>query len=112
MSTPRPASWGNLRVWAPPAAELAVDVNGEPHPMTPSATAEGWWEAYVGAAGHGDDYAFRIDGSDPRPDPRSLWQPQGVHGPSRIYDHGRFEWHDQAWRGVPLPGSVMYEMHV
>ncbi len=23
----------------------------------------------------------------PRPDPRSLWQPAGVHGPSRRYDH-------------------------
>ena len=26
------------------------------------------------------DYAFRVDGGEPRPDPRSAWQPHGVHG--------------------------------
>jgi maltooligosyltrehalose trehalohydrolase len=35
-----------------------------------------------------------------------------VHGPSRVYDQSRFEWHDRTWRGVPLAGSVLYELHV
>ncbi|MDQ1695173.1 MAG: maltooligosyltrehalose trehalohydrolase, partial [Frankiaceae bacterium] len=100
-----------FRVWAPEVEQITVDVAGDTHDMWP-ASAPGWWEAFVPHSGHGDDYAFRLDGGDPRPDPRSLWQPQGVHGPSRYYDHARFAWHDQFWRGHLLPGSVLYEIHI
>src|SRR3954451_21678616 len=103
---------GAFRVWAPSAGHAPVDVGGTSHPMTRTSGGDGWWEAFVSGAGHGEDYAFRIDGGDARPDPRSLWQPQGVHGPSRTYDHTRFAWHDQEWRGHILPGSVLYEMHI
>jgi len=73
----------------------------------------GWWMLEVAESGCGDDYAFLID-DDPTayPDPRSLAQPTGVHGPSRLYDHSAFEWHDQLWRGSPKTGAVLYEMHL
>ena len=35
-----------------------------------------------------------------------------MHGPSRLYDDDRFAWTDDGWRGLPLPGSVVYELHV
>src|SRR4051812_5939449 len=76
------------------------------------ASRPGWWQLITPDATHGSDYSFCIDGGDPRPDPRSAWQPEGVHGPSRVYDHARFEWTDERWRGVPLAGAVLYEMHV
>jgi maltooligosyltrehalose trehalohydrolase len=53
-----------------------------------------------------------LDGGDPRPDPRSGWQPHGVDGRSRLVDHGAFPWTDGTWRGLPLAGSVLYELHV
>ena len=46
------------------------------------------------------------------PDPRSPWQPLGTAGPSRSYDHGAFRWTDRGWRGGPLRGAVIYELHV
>ncbi|MFF4242177.1 malto-oligosyltrehalose trehalohydrolase [Actinomadura geliboluensis] len=98
-------------VWAPAADRVEVVVGGTGHPM--EARHSGWWEATVADAGHGTDYGFVLDGSDEvLPDPRSPWQPNGVHGQSRVYDHGRFAWTDQHWHGRPLPGSVLYEMHV
>ncbi|MGW5412057.1 malto-oligosyltrehalose trehalohydrolase [Actinomadura geliboluensis] len=98
-------------VWAPAADRVEVVVGGTGHPM--EARPSGWWEASVADAGHGTDYGFVLDGSDEvLPDPRSPWQPNGVHGQSRVYDHGRFAWTDQHWHGRPLPGSVLYEMHV
>jgi maltooligosyltrehalose trehalohydrolase len=100
-----------LRVWAPVADEVSVEVGGRTHPMN-RVHPSGWWEAFVADAGHGTDYAFRLDGGPPRPDPRSLWQPHGVHGPSRVYEHSEFTWSDEGWRGLALPGSVLYEMHV
>src|SRR6185436_21024590 len=41
---------------------------------------------FVPGASAGDRYAYSIDGSDPRPDPASRFQPDGVHGPSEIVD--------------------------
>ena len=100
-----------FRVWAPNASQAEVEVRGERHPMPPGA-APGWWQADVPGASDGADYAFRLDGGDPLPDPASLRQPQGPAGPSRTYDHCAFGWTDRGWRGGPLHGSVMYELHV
>ena len=71
----------------------------------------GLWSVDV-AVSHGDDYAFVVDGGSPLPDPRSRWQPRGVHAPSRFYDHDLFPWNDAAWHGIQLPGSIVYELHI
>ncbi len=74
---------------------------------------EGWWHVVVPGAGPGDDYAFVLDDSaPPLPDPRSRWQPDGVHAASRVLDPSAFGWTDRTWSGRALPGSVLYEMHV
>jgi maltooligosyltrehalose trehalohydrolase len=94
-------------VWAPDAETAEVEAGGVRHPMSP-AGRPGWWEAKA----EGGDYGFVLDGAGPFPDPRSAWQPDGVHGLSRAYDHGRYAWTDGHWRGRPLAGSVLYELHV
>ena len=78
--------------------------------MTPGERL-GWWVAPVQP---GDDgrYAFRIDGGDPRPDPRSLSQPDGVHDASALVDLSAYAWGDGDWTGHHLQGAVLYELHV
>ena len=98
----------SLRVWAPHPSSVEVVSEGVRAPMT--AHDGGWWTAEIGGAG--TDYALVLDGGPPRPDPRSAWQPHGVHGPSRVVDHSAFDWTDGAWRGVPLAGGVIYELHI
>ena len=98
----------SLRVWAPRPSSVEVEVDGTRTPLAQG--GGGWWTGEVG--GPGTDYALVLDGGDPRPDPRSAWQPHGVHGPSRVVDHDAFAWTDASWRGVALPGSVLYELHV
>jgi maltooligosyltrehalose trehalohydrolase len=97
-------------LWAPAADRVDVEVAGRSHPMVPGERA-GWWRAQVAAAA-GTDYAYRLDGGEPLADPRSLRQPSGPAGPSRTYDHGSFAWTDAEWRGAPVPGAVVYELHV
>ncbi len=97
-------------MWAPLAEEVAVAVGEVRHGMSPE--AGGWWVAELAEAGHGTDYAFCVDGGDPTPDPRSRWQPKGVHAASRVYDDSRYEWRDHTWRGISLPGAMLYELHV
>jgi malto-oligosyltrehalose trehalohydrolase len=100
-----------FRVWAPAAGQVEVQVRGDWRPMSPAA-APGWWEAGVGRAPGGTDYAFRLDGGPALPDPRSPRQPSGPQGMSRSYDHSTFRWGDRGWRGTPLHGSVIYELHL
>ncbi|HCU96402.1 MAG TPA: malto-oligosyltrehalose trehalohydrolase [Actinobacteria bacterium] len=100
-------------VWAPTAGRVEVEVGGRRHPMTPAAD-RGWWQADLPGTGDstdGVDYAFRLDDGEPLPDPRSLRQPFGCLGVSRTYDHSAFRWTDRGWRGGPLHGSVIYELH-
>jgi maltooligosyltrehalose trehalohydrolase len=97
-------------VWAPAAARVDVEVAARRHRMRP-AGRPGWWQADVDAP-PGTDYAFRLDGGETLADPRSPRQPSGPAGPSRTYDHSAFTWTDAGWRSTPLPGAVVYELHV
>ena len=98
-----------FRVWAPARGRVELFTGGRRFPMTRSDA--GWWEADV-APQAGMRYGFSLDGGDVRPDPRSPSQPDGVLGPSEVVDHAEHVWHDGSWRGRPLAGSVLYELHV
>jgi maltooligosyltrehalose trehalohydrolase len=100
-----------LRVWAPKAKTVGVKIENTVHALKKASS--GWWQAGVPGANSGTEYAFVIDGSEPAlPDPRSAWQPHGVHGPSRIVDHAAFKWTDEQWQAPPLPSAIIYELHI
>jgi maltooligosyltrehalose trehalohydrolase len=102
-----------FEVWAPRATEVDLRLSGgsiSDLPMT--ATADGWWRLDVPEAGPGTRYGFRLDGGDPRPDPRGRRLPDGVHGLSEVYDAAAYPWADTAWTGRALPGTVLYELHI
>ena len=110
-----------IRVWAPSADRVDVLVSpvtgtvaaGERHAMEP--TEGGWW-SWTPSTDGPLDYSFSLDGGDPRPDPRSAWQPHGVHGPSRTFDPAAHAWGDTDWPGTRegrgLLGGVVYELHL
>jgi maltooligosyltrehalose trehalohydrolase len=76
-----------------------------------TAEAGGWWSGPD--LPPGSDYAFGVDDSaQALPDPASRWQPDTVHGPSRVYDSTAFAWNDAGWPGRPLPAAVIYELHI
>ena len=109
-----------FRVWAPLSGRVEVVLGDRRLPMARAASGSaawgsmtgGWWACSVDEAGPGTDYAFSLDGGPPRPDPRSAFQPRGIHGPSQVVDHSAFRWSDSDWRGVALPGCVLYECHI
>ncbi|GAA1902612.1 malto-oligosyltrehalose trehalohydrolase [Streptantibioticus ferralitis] len=101
-------------VWAPQARHVAVRVAGEDHPLRSDPARPGWWLADGASAPPYEDgiqYAYVLDGGDPLPDPRSRRQPDGLDGPSAVIDHSRHTWR-YPWHGRPLPGAVLYELHI
>jgi 1,4-alpha-glucan branching enzyme len=75
-----------FEVWAPRAVTIEVKIGDQRFAM--ASKERGWWSAEVATAGPGTDYGFVIDGIEPAlPDPRTQWQPNGVHGESRVVDH-------------------------
>ena len=100
-----------FKVWAPLARTVDVKLGDQRFTMVSKPL--GWWSALVESAAPGVDYGFVIDGMEPPlPDPRSQWQPNGVHGESRLVDHASFQWSDSAWQAPPLPSALIYELHL
>ncbi|MFO7178837.1 MAG: alpha-amylase family glycosyl hydrolase, partial [Pseudomonadota bacterium] len=96
-------------VWAPKATTVDLVSAGKRFPLERG--ENGMFEADVAGLGPGHDYAFSVDRGDPRPDPRSRFQPYGVHGPSRVPDP-HFTWTDRRFQPPPLAGGLIYELHV
>ncbi|HEX5236052.1 MAG TPA: malto-oligosyltrehalose trehalohydrolase [Silvibacterium sp.] len=100
-----------FQVWAPAAERVDVKIGDGAWPLAQS--GGGWWEASVDEAGAGTEYGFVLNGEGAvLPDPRSLWQPHGVHGLSRVLDQQAFAWTDGEWRAPVLKEAVIYELHV
>jgi len=89
-----------FRVWAPLAERVQLALGNARHPM--EAGERGWWWADLSHGRVDTDYAFVVDDGAPLPDPRSPWQPRGVHGMSRLVDHAAFAWTDMGWQPPPL----------
>jgi len=98
-------------IWAPLARKLSVQA-GDVRIAMHGPDEHGWWLAQVESAEPGSDYGFLVD-DDPTvyPDPRSLWQPRGVHERSRVYDHAAFRWNDADFQAAPLESAIVYELH-
>jgi maltooligosyltrehalose trehalohydrolase len=77
-----------------------------------SRSGPGWWSAKIETAKPGDDYGFFLDNEGPYPDPRSAWQPHGVHKLSRLVDSESFQWSDTKWQAPPLARALIYELHI
>ena len=99
-----------FRVWAPLPKKVEIQVDGARHAMR--AGPDGWWRADISSAGPGSNYGFILDGEGPFPDPRSQWQPEGIHGLSRVVDFSAFEWTDKNWQAPSLLSAIIYELHV
>ncbi|MEJ7707059.1 MAG: alpha-amylase family glycosyl hydrolase [Nocardioidaceae bacterium] len=99
-----------FEVWAPHAKSTVDLILGdERHAMT--CDDRGRW--HVDADAEPDSrFAFSLDGSDPRPDPRALRLPDGPERSAQLFDLDSVSWADGQWRGAPLPGSIIYELHI
>ncbi len=80
-------------------------------PLTP--VPGGFHAAVVDDCPPGTRYRYRLAGADGAlADPASRWQPDGVHGPSAVFDPAAHQWGDGGFVAPPLGRYVIYELHV
>ena len=99
-----------VRVWAPLAQSIALRVYNRDLTI-PLQNDGNYWQTSTSQLQPGDTYKFVLNGTVERPDPASLSQPDGVHGPSQAVDTSKFAWTDTDWRNVPLDDYLLYELH-
>jgi maltooligosyltrehalose trehalohydrolase len=100
-------------VWCPFLKGVALEVVHPCQPLIPmDVDAKGYWRVTASGLAPGTLYFYLLNGALQRPDPASFSQPQGVHGPSEIVDHGSFLWEEGTWSGIPLEAMIIYEIHV
>jgi maltooligosyltrehalose trehalohydrolase len=104
-------------VWAPHARTLDLILGERRVALAP--LAGGYWQADL-AADTRQGYRYSIDGAAPVPDPRSRWQPDGVHGASHVVEAESLaaaaplkgpQAHRE-FRAVPLTRAIIYELHI
>jgi maltooligosyltrehalose trehalohydrolase len=96
-----------LEVWSPAAHSLELVTDQERRALQPM--AEGYWRIDVADEALSAGYRISVDGGRPVPDPRSAWQPQGVHGASYPRPPLR---KPGSFNAKGLESAVMYELHV
>ncbi len=105
------AGCASFRVWAPRSRRVRV-VFDDGRDGILTAEPDGHFAGVLEAVA-GSRYRFQLDEGERRyPDPASRFQPEGPHGWSEVVDARAFRWNDGAWRGVSMPGQVLYELHV
>jgi maltooligosyltrehalose trehalohydrolase len=102
-----------FRVWAPrhTSVKVVLESGAAKGEHTLSADSDGYFQGAVPKAGDGDRYYFKL-GDKLVADPASRFQPDGPFGSSQIIDPALFKWTDANWKGVSLPGQVLYELHI
>jgi maltooligosyltrehalose trehalohydrolase len=101
----------HFRVWAPRPRVVRLVIEGTGPRISLHAEGAGYYSALVPNVGAGRRYRYSLDGRL-LADPASRYQPEGPAGASQIVDPAAYRWRDKAWRGLTMPGQVVYEIHV
>ena len=99
----------HFRVWAPKAGSLAVKIADRAVSMRRE--AEGYYTLYSPGVRAGARYSYRFPDGRERPDPASLLQPKGVHGPSEVVDLAAIA-PQKSRAGVALQDLIFCELHL
>ena len=100
----------SIRLWAPHAKQVALRLADRKADLPLEKAAYGYWELITGQLKPGDKYQFVLDDKT-LPDPASLSQPEGVHGPSKVIDLKDFNWYDSEWKNPAQDKYIIYELH-
>ena len=99
-------------LWAPEVDHVSLVIHGKEE-ISLEKEALGYWRTSTDRIRHGDLYRFRLNDDKELPDPVSLSQPEGVHGPSQAINLRSFssDEDDATWKNIPQENYIIYELH-
>jgi maltooligosyltrehalose trehalohydrolase len=100
-------------VWAPEAKSVDLILKARRIPLLPD--EEGYWQVDIADPDIDEGYRYSIDGAAPLPDPRSRWQPAGVHGASHVAEgipRTQCACATAGFRAKGLEQAIIYELHI
>ncbi len=101
----------DFRVWAPLKEQVELLLlQPEEKVYAMEKDEGGYWSVTINNARPGIPYFFVLDKTMQRPDPASVEQASGVHGPSTVARRS-FSWHDDDWTGIERQDLLIYELH-
>lgn len=100
----------HIKIWAPIANAVGIKVIKNGHILPLDRTDLHFWTAQTDTLQVGDLYKVIVDNKE-LPDPASVAQPEGVHGPSAVRDLHSHSWRNTAWKNIPLEEYIIYELH-
>jgi maltooligosyltrehalose trehalohydrolase len=98
-------------IWAPLADQVALKLTKGGQVLPLQKDGWGYWRGTGLDLQPGDSYKVVLDGEKELPEPASLSQPEGVHGPSQALDLSVDSWIDRDWKNFPLEQYLIYELH-
>jgi maltooligosyltrehalose trehalohydrolase len=102
----------NFSVWAPLATK-SVELVCADQRFAMRADGDGYWRVQCDPARIAAGYRYSVDGAPPVPDPRSAWQPDGVHGASYVVDQDALRAITRTdFQQQPLARAIIYELHI
>ncbi|MHB8188885.1 MAG: malto-oligosyltrehalose trehalohydrolase [Ferrimicrobium sp.] len=72
----------------------------------------GYYAGTLHGVHEGARYRYRLNGEVELADPSSRHQPEGVRGPSALFDPSTHLWSDSGFVAGPLSRAIIYEFHV
>lgn len=100
----------DVSLWAPMANAASLEIESA-QTINLQSAEHGYWRISTDAIEPGDRYWFVLNDNKKLPDPASLSQPDGVHGPSQYIDLSDFKWSDYQWKNPPINDYIFYELH-
>lgn len=102
----------SFSVWAPEKKSMMLHLVTDGRLIPMRKDRDGYFHCTVSGVFSGTRYFYQPEKGKDCPDPRSHYQPLGMHGPSEVVDHSQYAWSDKDWNGLPLSGLIFYEMHI
>lgn len=99
-----------IKIWAPLANSVSIRTMKDGHILPLNKTNIHYWTGKTESIQPGDLYKVIIDNKE-WPDPASVFQPEGVHGPSAVKNLREFKWQENNWNNIPLKDYIIYELH-
>ncbi|MGZ5285802.1 MAG: malto-oligosyltrehalose trehalohydrolase [Flavisolibacter sp.] len=101
--------WAEIILWSPEAQQVAIKFGNSSIALEKD--GQGYWRGKTDQLQEGMLYQFVLNGDKILPDPASMSQPDGVHGPSMAIDLSGFKWADAEWKNPELKNYIIYELH-